>query len=95
MIKNNDRERDLAMGRARRDMLWEKQFQLAIDPETARQVRADRTPSDAGCLHHVWRLLCPENNKRKYRSRSLAEEEAIAELENARAGEHGLQLGLG
>lgn len=50
MIKNNDRDRDLAMGRARRDMLWEKQFQLAIDPETARLIRADRTPSDAdGC----------------------------------------------
>ncbi len=46
MIKNNDRDRDLEMGRARRDMLWQKQFQLAIDPETARQVRKDRAPSD-------------------------------------------------
>jgi phosphomethylpyrimidine synthase len=27
MIKNNDRQEDLDMGRARRDMLWEKQFQ--------------------------------------------------------------------
>jgi phosphomethylpyrimidine synthase len=34
------------MGRARRDMLWQKQFQSAIDPETARQVRRDRAPSD-------------------------------------------------
>lgn len=47
MIKNNDRQKDLDMGRARRDMLWEKQFQLAIDPETAKLIRADRTPSDA------------------------------------------------
>ena len=47
MIKNNDRQEDLDMGRARRDMLWEKQFQLAIDPETAKLIRADRTPSDA------------------------------------------------
>jgi phosphomethylpyrimidine synthase len=47
MIKNHDREQDLAMGRARRDMDWEKQFQLAIDPETARQVRASRSPTDA------------------------------------------------
>lgn len=47
MIKNHDREQDLAMGRARRDMDWEKQFQLAVDPETARQMRASRSPTDA------------------------------------------------
>lgn len=46
MIKNHDRDRDLAMGRARRDMLWEEQFQLALDPDTARQVRKDRSPAD-------------------------------------------------
>ncbi|NMC09390.1 MAG: phosphomethylpyrimidine synthase ThiC [Methanothrix sp.] len=45
-IKNHDRDRDLAMARARRDMLWERQFQLALDPETARHVRAERAPSD-------------------------------------------------
>ncbi|MBN1236457.1 MAG: phosphomethylpyrimidine synthase ThiC [Methanotrichaceae archaeon] len=47
MIKNQDRKQDLAMGRARRDMQWETQFQLAVDPETARQVRASRSPIDA------------------------------------------------
>lgn len=47
MIKNKDREQDLAMGRARRDMQWEKQFQLAIDPDTARKVRASRSPTDS------------------------------------------------
>jgi phosphomethylpyrimidine synthase len=47
MIKNHDREKDLAMGRARRDMDWKTQFQLAIDPETARQMRASRSPTDA------------------------------------------------
>lgn len=46
MIKNNDRDWDLEMGRARRDMLWQKQFSLAIDPDTARQVRIDRAPLD-------------------------------------------------
>ena len=46
MVKNHDRDQDLAMARARRDMLWERQFQLAIDPETARQVRGERAPSD-------------------------------------------------
>ena len=47
MIKNHDREADLAMGRARRDMQWNSQFQLALDPEAARQVRASRSPHDS------------------------------------------------
>jgi phosphomethylpyrimidine synthase len=47
MVKNNDRVQDLEMGRARRDMLWERQFQLAIDPETAKRVRSERAPSDS------------------------------------------------
>ena len=83
------------MGRARRDMLWEKQFQLAIDPETARLVRADRTPSDAEVCTMCGDYCALKNSKREYRSRSLAKEEVIAELENARARENSLQLGLG
>lgn len=47
MIKNRDRDSDLAMGRARRDMQWDRQFQLALDPESARQVRASRSPHDS------------------------------------------------
>ncbi|MHC1595194.1 MAG: phosphomethylpyrimidine synthase ThiC [Methanotrichaceae archaeon] len=47
MIKNGTRDRDLAMGRARRDMYWEEQFDLAIDPVVAREVRADRSPTDS------------------------------------------------
>ena len=46
MVKLGSREKDLEMGRARRDMLWDRQFEIAIDPETARQVRAERAPSD-------------------------------------------------
>lgn len=47
MVKNGTRDLDLEMGRARRDMLWDKQFELALDPETARQVRSARSPSDS------------------------------------------------
>lgn len=47
MIKNGARDQDLAMGRARRDMLWNEQFDLALDPETARKVRSERAPSDS------------------------------------------------
>ncbi len=47
MIKNHDRDSDLAMGRARRDMQWDRQFQLALDPQSARKVRASRSPHDS------------------------------------------------
>lgn len=46
MIKNRTRDQDLAMGRARRDMLWREQFDLAIDPETAKMIRSERAPAD-------------------------------------------------
>ena len=47
MIKNHDRDSDLAMGRARRDMQWDRQFQLSLDPQSARQIRASRSPHDS------------------------------------------------
>lgn len=47
MIKNGTRDQDLAMGRARRDMLWREQFDLAIDPETAVKIRSERAPADS------------------------------------------------
>ena len=44
MVKNNDRERDLDMGRARRDLQWDRMYELAIDPVHARAVRDSRSP---------------------------------------------------
>ncbi len=40
------RERDKAMSKARRDLDWQKQFELALFPEDARAIRASRTPED-------------------------------------------------
>src|SRR5512136_1760521 len=40
------RQRDMEMSKARRDLNWEKQFQLALFPEDARVIRASRTPED-------------------------------------------------
>lgn len=40
------RERDKEMSKARRDLNWEKQFELALFPEDARAIRASRTPED-------------------------------------------------
>jgi phosphomethylpyrimidine synthase len=47
MVKNNDRERDLDMGRARRDLQWDRMYELAIDPVHARVVRDSRSPEDS------------------------------------------------
>ncbi|MDD4748590.1 MAG: phosphomethylpyrimidine synthase ThiC [Methanosarcinaceae archaeon] len=48
MVKYPDRARewDLAMGRARRDLDWEKMYSLALDPEHAKEVRNSRAPED-------------------------------------------------
>ncbi|MHB8708635.1 MAG: phosphomethylpyrimidine synthase ThiC [Desulfuromonadales bacterium] len=40
------RERDKLMSKARRDLDWQKQFELALFPEDAREIRASRTPED-------------------------------------------------
>ncbi|MDR3599573.1 MAG: B12 lower ligand biosynthesis ThiC-like protein BzaB [Desulfosporosinus sp.] len=41
------REWDLAMGRARKELDWEKQMELSIDPPTARRIRAERNEEGA------------------------------------------------
>jgi 5-hydroxybenzimidazole synthase len=40
------RERDKEMSKARRDLDWQKQFDLALYPGDARAIRASRTPED-------------------------------------------------
>ncbi len=40
------RERDKEMSKARRDLNWQKQFELALFPEDAQAIRASRTPED-------------------------------------------------
>ncbi len=50
MIKLGRRQDDYEMGKARRDLDWEKQFALALDPEEARSVRDTRPGSGSeGC----------------------------------------------
>ncbi len=40
------RERDKQMSKARRDLDWDKQFELALIPEAAKAIRASRVPED-------------------------------------------------
>jgi phosphomethylpyrimidine synthase len=47
MIKlKKTREADLEMGHARKDLDWERQFQVSMNPSRARQIRAERMPAD-------------------------------------------------
>jgi len=44
MIKLGDRGDDLKMAEARNELDWAKQFEVALDPQTAAQVRKERMP---------------------------------------------------
>jgi phosphomethylpyrimidine synthase len=46
MIKHKNMHADKAMSRARRDMKWDTQFALAIDPERAKEIKAKRGNGD-------------------------------------------------
>jgi phosphomethylpyrimidine synthase len=46
MIKHRNRQADKAMSKARRDMQWDRQFSLSIDPERAREIKAKRGNGD-------------------------------------------------
>ena len=41
------RQADLEMGRARRDLNWDKMYELAIDPTHAKAIRDSRSPEDS------------------------------------------------
>ncbi|HNQ30704.1 MAG TPA: phosphomethylpyrimidine synthase ThiC [Methanolinea sp.] len=47
MIKLKKRDADLEMGHARRDLDWERQFHIAMNPERAKKIRDERMPADA------------------------------------------------
>ncbi|MBZ0158267.1 MAG: phosphomethylpyrimidine synthase ThiC [Alphaproteobacteria bacterium] len=50
MIKYKDNQKDKLMSKARRDMQWQQQFELCIDPERAREIKAKRgNGSDHSC----------------------------------------------
>lgn len=46
MIKYGRRDQDLEMGHARKNLDWNRMYELALDPGYAREVRASRMPED-------------------------------------------------
>ena len=51
------READLEMGHARRDLDWERQYAVSINPERARAIRNSRMPADSD---EIGRASCRE-----------------------------------
>ena len=47
MVKLGKRDDDLEMGHARRDLDWERQYAVALNPERARSIRDSRSPADS------------------------------------------------
>jgi len=47
MVKYKQKDKDKEMSMARRDMDWQKQFSLAIDPERAQEIKAKRGNGDS------------------------------------------------
>ncbi len=46
MVKYGKRDRDLEMGHARKNLDWKRQYELALNPQLAREVRSSRMPED-------------------------------------------------
>jgi len=53
------RERDDALSRARFQFRWEDQFELSLDPETAREFHDETLPSDAAKHAHFCSMCGP------------------------------------
>ncbi|HEU4526213.1 MAG TPA: phosphomethylpyrimidine synthase ThiC, partial [Gemmatimonadales bacterium] len=54
------RERDDALSRARFDFRWEDQFNLALDPETARAYHDETLPQDGAKAAHFCSMFGPK-----------------------------------
>lgn len=48
MVKLNRRGADLEMGKARRELKWDRMYELAIDARTAKKIRKERMPQSSG-----------------------------------------------
>ncbi len=74
------KERDDALSKARFEFRWEDQFNLSLDPETAREFHDETLPAEGAKLAHFCSMKITED-VRKY-----AEEQGIAESEALKKG---------
>ncbi|MGH7086758.1 MAG: phosphomethylpyrimidine synthase ThiC, partial [Acetobacteraceae bacterium] len=75
------RLRDDALSRARFDFRWEDQFNLGLDPETARTYHDETLPKDAHKLAHFCSMCGPQFCSMKITQDLRAEAERLAGLD--------------
>ncbi|MFT7667542.1 MAG: phosphomethylpyrimidine synthase [Planctomycetota bacterium] len=94
-------ERDDALSRARFEFRWEDQFNLSLDPETAREYHDETLPAEGAKTAHFCSMCGPNfcsmkitEDVREYaKNQELAEEEALAAGMKAKAAEFSEQGG--
>ena len=81
------RERDDAISKARFEFDWEKQFQLSLDPETARAYHDETLPQDAFKSAHFCSMCGPKYCSMKITEdiRKMSEDGSLVQIE-ARSG---------
>jgi phosphomethylpyrimidine synthase len=77
------KERDDAMSRARFDFRWQDQFDIGLDPDTARQYHDETLPKEAHKVAHFCSMcgpkFCSMQITRDLREEALAIEQGLAE----------------
>ena len=89
------RARDDALSKARFEFRWEDQFNLSLDPETAREYHDETLPADGAKVAHFCSMCGPKfcsmkitQEVREYAARQgLDEQAALAEGMKKKAGE--------
>jgi phosphomethylpyrimidine synthase len=79
------RERDDAMSRARFDFRWSDQFEIALDPDTARQYHDETLPKEAHKVAHFCSMCGPKFCSMQITRDLRQEAAAIAEREKGMA----------
>ena len=80
------RERDDALSRARYAFDWNKQFELSLDPETARSMHDETLPQEGYKEAHFCSMCGP-----KFCSMNMSQ--VVDRYNQERAGEHLVNLG--
>jgi phosphomethylpyrimidine synthase len=83
--------RDDALSRARFDFRWEDQFNLGLDPDTARLYHDETLPKDAHKVAHFCSMCGPKFCSMKITQDLRAEVQAMSPEERAQLGQAAAQ----
>ncbi len=83
--RKNARSRDDALSKARFEFDWEKQFALALDPETARSYHDETLPQDTFKSAHFCSMCGPKYCSMKITEeiRQMAQEESLVQIDSS------------